>query len=294
MTTQTPVDLSIVIVNFNTKSYTDACISAIKESMKDAPITVEIVLVDNASTDGSVEMLEMNHPDITLMKNTENIGFGRGSNLGIILAKGSYVLLLNSDTIPVGNAIAKLYEFALHHPKSFVGPKLLNADRSPQPSCGPMVTLPVVFGLLFLKGDVIGLTRWSPTKVKSVDWVSGAALIARKKLFVSDLMFDEDIFMYMEEMDLLYRAKKKGISVLFYPGSQIIHFGSGSSTNGRKEPILQIYKGFLYFYQKHFPGSRVGILKFLLRVKAIIGIIVGTFVGNKRLRETYAEAYRLV
>lgn len=292
--TEQQVDLSIVIVNWNTKKMTDECISAVKESVKDTPMSVEIVLVDNASTDGSIEMLEMNHPDITLIKNKENIGFGRANNKGILASKGTFTFLLNSDTIPVGRAIPKLFDFSLHHPKSFVGPKLLNADRSPQTSCGPGMSLPVIFAALFLKGDVIGLTRWSPTKTKAVDWVSGAAMIAPKKLFISNLLFDEDIFMYMEEIDLLYRAKQKGLSVYFYPGSQIIHFGGGSSVNKRKGPVLNIFKGFLFLYKKHFPGWRVSVLRTFLHLKAMVGVVVGTLTGNKELKEIYAEAYRLV
>ena len=210
------------------------------------------------------------------------------------MSHGDYILLLNSDTVVLPNSIQRLYQFGIRHTASFTGPKLLNADRSPQASCGPFFSLPVVFTALFLKGDALGITRWSPNTVRKVDWVSGACLLGAKKLFSDDLLFDEKIFMYMEEIDLLYRARKKGYLTYFFPGSHIVHVGSGSSINKRKGPVLNIYRGFLYFYTKHYSRVQLRLLKILLRVKAVIAYTVGWATQNQLLKETYEEAYRLV
>lgn len=287
------MDLSIVIVSFNTKKLLDDCLASVGRSLKETQLSYEVIVVDNVSTDGTREMLKKKYTWVQTIFNSENVGFGRANNQGMKKAVGEYIFLLNSDTIILNNAIAKLLSFAKQHPKTFVGPKLLNLDRSVQTSCGPFFSLPVVFAALFLRGDRIGLTRWSPNRTRGVDWVSGAALMGPKKLFMDNLFFDEKIFMYMEEIDLLYRAKKKGYKTLFYPRSVIIHLGSGSSTNKKKGPVLNIYRGVKYFYIKHHAPWKVRILLFLLKAKAAIAWCIGVLTGSAYLKETYAEAYKL-
>jgi len=253
-----------------------------------------VIVVDNVSTDGTREMLAKKYPKVISILNKDNIGFGRANNQGIQKSKGEYVLLLNSDTIIPNHAIKKLYDFTKKHPRSFVGPKLLNMNRTSQTSCGPFFSLPVVFASLFLKGDVIGLTRFSPRQTKRVDWVSGACIMAAKKLFMDNLLFDEKIFMYMEEIDLLMRAKRKGYGTYFYAGSPIIHLGGGSSVNKRTGPVLNIYKGLLYVYNKHCSKRSLVVLRLLLRLKAYFSIGVGMVTGSTYLKTTYAEALKLV
>ncbi len=288
------MELSVVIVSFNTKELLRHCLTSLLASLRRWQLAAEIIVIDNVSTDGTREMLQGEFPTIRTIFNRENVGFGRANNQGIKLAKGEYVLLLNSDTVTLNNAIGKLLDFAHSHPQSFVGPKLVNSDRSPQTSCGPFFTLPVVFAALFLRGDRFGLTRWSPTRVQQVDWVSGACLLGKRALFLDDLLFDENIFMYMEEIDLLYRASQKGIKTYFYPGSQVIHVGSASSPTKRKGPVLNIYRGLLYFYKKHYRPWQLRILKVLLKLKAQMALIVGILTGDEYLKSTYAEAYQLV
>jgi GT2 family glycosyltransferase len=288
------MDLSIIIVSYNTKKLTHDCLSSIIKSLKGESIRWEIILIDNVSTDGTREMLKEKFPKVTTILNRENVGFGKANNQGIAKASGEYIFLLNSDTLVLNHAISKLLAFARQHPNAFVGGKLLNLDHSAQTSCGPFFSLPVVIAALFLKGDVLGLTRWSPNSVRKVDWVSGACIMAPKKLFMNDLLFDAQIFMYMEEIDLLYRAKLKGYPTYFYPRSLIIHLGAGSSTNKRKGPVLNIYKGLLYFYKKHRSPFALQCLRVLLKAKAVLAWSIGAIMGKEHLTETYAEAYTLV
>lgn len=287
------MDLSIIIVSFNTQKLLDDCLASVFRSLKGTKITFEVIVVDNVSVDGTREMLKKKYPDVRTILNKENVGFGKANNQGMKQARGNYIFLLNSDTIVLNDAIGKLVAFAKQHPKSFVGPKLLNLDRSPQTSCGPFFSLTVVFASLFLRGDKIGLTRWSPNSVRRVDWVSGAALMGSRKLFMDDLLFDEKIFMYMEEIDLLYRARQKGYHTLFYPRSVIIHLGSGSSTNKRKGPVLNIYRGLIYFFQKHRGRLSLAVLRMLLKLKAALAWLIGILTASQYLKETYAEAYKL-
>lgn len=288
------MDISFIIISYNTEKILDECLASIFSTLKSSTLTFEIIIVDNVSTDGTRNMLAKKYPNVQTMLNSENVGFGRANNQGIRASKGEYTVLINSDTVSLPGAFVSLYEFAKAHPNDFVGPKLLNTDRSAQTSCGYFFTLPVVFASLFLKGDVNGLIRWSPDETKKVDWVSGACFMGRRDVFLDDLLFDERIFMYMEEVDLLMRAKRKGHDTYFHHESEIIHIGGGSSKNKRTGPVLNIYKGLIFVYKKHYTRQALSVLKFFLRVKAIISVLIGFVVGSEYLKKTYVEAYTLV
>ena len=174
-----------------------------------------------------------------------------------------------------------------------MGGKLLNKDMTSQPSCGPFYSLPVVFAALFLRGDYYGLTRYSPKIVKEVDWISGACILTKKEFLDSINGFDENIFMYMDEIDLLYRAKKSNYKVFYYPYAKFIHLGSASSAS-RKYPILQVFNGLIYFYKKHYSAPNLILLIFMLKLKALIGLTLGKVFNNTYLKETYGKAFKLV
>jgi N-acetylglucosaminyl-diphospho-decaprenol L-rhamnosyltransferase len=283
------MDLSIIIPSFNTKDLLDRCLESIYRTLKKTSLSFEVIVIDNNSSDGSVELLNKKYEQVIKVFNKENVGYGKANNIGIKRAIGTQILLLNSDCVVLDDAIDKLYRFSLSHPKSFIGGKLFNEDTSPQTSCGPFYTLPIVFVMLFLKGDTFHITRSSPSSIKQVDWVSGACIMAPKSLFESVGGFDEGIFMYMEEIDLLYRAKEKGYTTLFYPEAHIIHSGAASSKN-KKEPVVNIYRGLVYFYNEHYPKWQIKVLKFFLSLKARIVICIGTILGKKETVRLYEKA----
>lgn len=288
------LDLSIIIVSYNTKQLLEDCLNSVVNSLSGSGVTYEIIVVDNISTDGTRQMLAAKFKDVRTILNDNNVGFGKANNQGINIARGKYILLLNSDTVALGNALVKLLHFCCQKNHAFVGAKLLNNDRSAQTSCGPFLSLPVVFAALFLKGDRLGMTRFSPNKPRRVDWVSGACIMAPKTLFRDGLLFDESIFMYMEEIDLLYRAAKKGYKTYFTPSAKIVHYGAASSQKKRKQPVLNIYRGLEYFYKRHYGPVDLFLLKVLLGIKAAGAYIVGLLMGDSYLKETYAEAFKLV
>jgi GT2 family glycosyltransferase len=294
-------DLSIVIISYNTEKITIDCLKSIIESLKNSSLKYEIIVVDNASKDNSVSSIKKLKSEIknrnlkiNLIENKENIGFGPANNQAVKLAKSDYLLFLNSDIIVLKASIEKLYNFYKQNEKlfNFLGGKLLNKDGTSQPSCGPMYTLPMIFAHLFLHGDYWGLTRYSPNKIKEADWISGACILTKKEYFEKLGGFDEKIFMYMEEIDLFYRAKKHGFKVFFYPEAQFIHLGSQSST-GRSFPILQVYQGLIYFYKKHFSKFSLFILIIMLKFKALIGFLIGKIINNQYLIQTYAKAWQI-
>ncbi|MBI4008797.1 glycosyltransferase family 2 protein [Candidatus Roizmanbacteria bacterium] len=297
-------DLSIIIVSHNTKKITQNCLESIIKSVKN--LSCQVIVVDNGSKDGTSENIkyqisnikttyQKSNISIKLHENTHNLGFGKANNQGLKLAQSDYILFLNSDIVVLDNSIEKLYDFYRNNEKKmqFLGGKLLNQDMTPQPSCGPAYSLPMVAAHLFLRGDYWGLTRYSPDSLKQVDWVSGACILTKKEYLEKIGGFDENIFMYMDEIDLLHRAKKQGYHIFFYPEAKFIHLGSASSSS-RKYPIIHVFNGLIYFYNKHHSKLDQFLLKIMLKLKASIGLILGYIFNNSYLKETYAKAFKLV
>lgn len=287
------MDLSIIILSYNTKDLLTRCLDSVFQSLINAQFSFEVIVVDNASRDGSRDILNKKYTQVIKIFNNGNVGYGRANNQGIQRAKGTYILLINSDIQVIGRSIEELYRFICAHPRSFAGGKLLNEDGSVQASCGPMVSLPVVALMLLGKGDALGITRYSPVGNKRVDWVSGACLIGEKHSFANVGLFDEGIFMYMDEIDLLYRAKQKGYAVYFVADARFVHTGAASS-KGRRTPVVNIYRGLLYFYRKHRSPYAGAAVKFLLAMKALAAIVLGRMIGKRDLVTTYEEALRVV
>lgn len=287
------MDLSIIIPSYNTKALLERCLISINTSLKESDVSHEVIVVDNASTDGSPELLRKKYPQVQLVCNTENVGYGKANNLAIKKAKGEYILLLNSDIVVQNDAIGLLYGFIKDKNKTFAGGKLYNVDGSAQASCGPFYSIPVVALMLFAKGDYWGATRTSPTTTRSVDWVSGACLIGQRSSFLDVGLFDEGIFMYMEDIDFLYRAKKKGYTTFFYPDARFTHAGAASSRE-RRTPVVNIYRGLMYFYRKHRGPASCATIRFMLTAKALAAIIGGRIMSKRDLSLIYEEAIRVV
>lgn len=311
--------LSFNMVSFNTKDLTVQAIRSLDRSIRKSWISatpsedVELVLVDNASSDGTVSEIQKLIPElcfsIKLISLNENSGFGRGHNLAAKESTGEYLFLLNTDTIALQDAVSKLFtQYLQYNPPNtfktsltyakdgnrmhFMGPKLLNEDMSPQTSCGPYYSLGVIFAALFLKGDYWGLTRSSPKVSSQTDWISGAAIMCKKEYFMELGGFDEGIFMYMEEIELLHRAKLKGMTTWFYPDAQWVHIGSASSN--KTYPTVQVFRGFAYLYKKHHSKLEQALVQYILKSKAYIAIGLGRLLNKPGLVETYIQALKVI
>lgn len=286
-------DLSLIIISCNTRELLRRCLLSIEESLKDTSFRTETLVVDNNSHDGSVLMVKENFPGVIIIENNANIGFGKANNQASVKASGNYLLFLNSDTEAKKDSIIKLYKFAqAQKDHSIIGGKLFNTDGSPQASCGHFYTLPIVVLSLFLKGDQLRLTRFSPERILSTDWVSGACFIVKHSFFKTLEGFDESIFMYMDEVDLCFRAKKIGGEIIFYPYAHFLHVGSASSSD-KRAPYINIFSGLLYFYSKHWPQEKRW-LKILLLIKAYIAVLIGSLIFNKSLVINYSKAIALI
>lgn len=287
------MDVSIIIPSFNTRVLLARCLTSVFATLQESNISHEVIVVDNASTDGSGKMVKKMFPAARIIQNTVNKGFGKANNQAIKSSAGRYILLLNSDIVVQDDAIGALYKFIKDKKKIFVGGKLFNVDGSAQASCGPFLTIPVVALMLFAKGDLWGATRSSPDSTKPVDWVSGACLMGEKKAFEDVGLFDEEIFMYMEDIDFLYRARKRGYRTFFCSDAQFIHAGAGSSGQ-RRTPVVNIYRGLLYFYRKHCGRVSYATIRFMLMVKALAAILGGRIMGKRDLSLIYEEAIGMV
>lgn len=303
------MELSVVIVNWNTKKLLEDCLSSIYEFTKN--IEFEVIVVDNGSADGSPAMVKKRFPKVKLIENSENLGFTKANNQGIKIAKGKFILLLNSDTYLIENSLRKLLDKARSIGKNLgaLGPLLLNENRSIQQSVGFFPNLPQILWWMSFLDDLPGGTLLNPYHIdhdsfyrndQKVDWVTGAAILVPKSVIDRVGPLDEEIFMYGEEVDWCFRIKKAGFEVYFTPETKIVHIGRGSAQKTATGAILGEYKGIVYFYQKHKGAVSLQIARFLLKMGALLRIIIFTILGHacrqagrKELAKSYAEAIKV-
>jgi GT2 family glycosyltransferase len=305
------MELSIIIVSYNTKLLLLDCVASIVKYTKN--LAYEIVVVDNGSTDGSVEALKANYAKskwLRIIQNKENKGFGAANNQGIDATSGTYVLLLNSDTLVGDNCLTEMVEWLEKHPKVGVAScALKNVDGTMQGTGGYFPTLAKVFTWMFFVEDIPFLDRlirpFHPvhgqsffyrgtsqyTKPREQDWVTGAFMLIPKKVLGTIGTFDEDYFMYTEEVDLCYRIKSAGLSVWYLPKWSITHLGSASST--REFPLLQEYKSIKLFYQKHMPTWHYPILRVFLKCGALLRIVLFGLLKGRQTAQIYAKAFTI-
>ncbi len=251
-------------------------------------------MVDNASTDSSVAMVRKKYPIVKLIASQKNLGYSAGNNLGLSKSTGRNILFLNSDTRILGNSLEIMLNcFDVYEDIGILGPRLINPDQTLQKSVGNFYSLGNV-ALMLLGGERLGFLRSSPDKFSIVDWISGSCMMIKRSVFERVGVLDDNLFMYMEEVEFCYRAKTKGILTGFIPEAKVIHQQLGSSSSGREQAIINIYKGLVYFYRKYYSGGKLSILTFLLKAKAYLAKTLGLISGNNHLIKTYDQALRFL
>ena len=242
--------LSIIIVNWNTANLTVDCIKSIFTDKGLKQLAYEIILVDNASSDDSIEKISKLKGPITIIKNKENVGFGRANNQGIKIAKGNYFLLLNTDTIILHSAISQSLDWLSSHPESYgCSAQLLNKDKSIQPSGGYFPNILNMACLLLHLDDLPFVNKIIPPfhphspnfythdnyykKDHPQDWLTGAFMLLRREVVEKVNGFNPKFFMYGEEMEMCYRIHLQypKMQLWYLVGPQIIHLGGASSKN---------------------------------------------------------------
>lgn len=263
--------LSIVIVNFNGRGHLENCLASLAAHPPAA--SHEVVVVDNASTDGSAVIAET-FPSVRLVQLPRNVGFSAGNNAGIRTTRGELVLLLNNDTVVPAGAIDRLVARLDAEPAAAVaGPRLVDGDGRAELSFGPMIS-PLgelrqkVVTRLHARG-VGFVERWverTTRRERYVDWVSGAALLVRRAVADEVGLLDERFFLYTEDVDFCAGVRAKGWKVLFTPGAQIVHLRGRSRSTAAKASNAAYRRSHLAFYEKHHPRF-VPLLRWYLRLK---------------------------
>lgn len=268
--------LSIVIVSWNTRDLLLECLTSVyATSMSD----IEVWVVDNASSDGTTDAVRQRFADVNVIVNHENGGFARANNQAIENCSGQYILLLNPDTKVLGQALIQLVDHLDHHPECGIcGPMLLNPDNTLQESCYPFPTLAREFWRLskldhLHSYGIYPMKEWEIDHPREVDVIQGAAFLVRKKCLDQIGLLDEDYFIYTEEVDLCYRAKKARWKIEWIPDAKVIHYGGQSTQQVATKMFLMLYATKVIFFRKHYGIFAAWIYKMILLVCAIPRII---------------------
>jgi GT2 family glycosyltransferase len=288
-------DLSIIIVNWNTHDLLNKCLNTINLHLGE--LDAEVLVIDNASSDGSVEMVQQEWPEVRLFQNETNEGFARANNKGIRESRGRYYLLLNTDTFVHPGAIETLLRFMDANPDTGAGGcRLYYGDGSLQRSCTSFPTLltelwqALWLDRLFPESEIFGkywMTYWDFNDVREVDSVIGACMILRREAIDEVGLFDESYFMYSEEVDLCYRLKKAGWKIRFTPKATATHIWGGTSKRIQEETtFLRLYRSRMLFFRKHYGRTAAFLFKVILILGSLMRVAGGSASFLFRKNET--------
>jgi GT2 family glycosyltransferase len=297
----TDLDLTIIVLSYNTKEITDECLMRVKKASqaaeKDLGNKIQTIVVDNASEDGSAEMIKKKHSWVRLIESVVNSGFSGGNNLAMKEVKTPFILLLNSDAYIEEDTLVKALEYFQKNPEcSGLGCKLEFADGRFQPSAGflpnPLNTMLWISGLSLLGLDAHPIHPRDKSffaKEKKVDWVMGAFLLIKKEVYDKTGGFDESIFMYGEEVEWCKRIKDNGFDIYYVPSFAITHLDKASSQFMLEKPLLNEIKGIVRFFKQHYKAQYWWV-KLVMRVSLMLRILAFSLLGNGQRRRAYMEA----
>jgi len=302
------VDVSIIIVSWNVADLLLACLASIDQAQTCHPqISLEVILVDSASQDDTVAQVRQRFPQVRLLPQTENIGFTKGNNLGLALAQGRALFLLNPDTIIIGDAIALLLAYLDAHPQvGIVGPHTLNTDGSTQSTRRRFPSRRLAFfESTWLQGlaprrwlDDYTLAQADDRATLDVDWVQGSALMLRRAVYEQVGGLDEAYIMYFEELDLCKRAKDAGWQVAYLGQASIIHHGGASSDQSGAWKHIHFQRSKLRYFRKVYgPGFAALLRLFLLAsygAQLALEALKGLLGHKPALRRQRVGVYRQV
>jgi GT2 family glycosyltransferase len=285
-------DISVSIVSFNTKDYLRACLTSLFARRDAGEVTLQVIVADNGSTDGSPEMVREEFPDAILVDPGGNVGYGRGNNAGIAAASGRYFLILNSDTEVPPGSLAALRDYLDNNPKvGMAGPQLLWPNGGNQPSCSTDPPLSVVFWeQTFLHKLVPGnkvtssyqMSNMDASKPQEVDQICGAGFFVRREAWEAIGGFDPEYFMYFEDIDFCIRLRRAGWPIVFLPDARITHHLGASSQKDwrvRARMISSHNQSRYYFYTKNEGKASGAWLKFMVVLGAAMRLFAWSLVS---------------
>jgi len=297
------MDLSIVIVNWNAKDYLRKCLESIYRNSES--LVFEVFTVDNGSADGSAEMVRREFPKVILIENKDNPGFGRANNQALRNCNGEFVLILNPDTEVLAGALGVMADFLRQKEKAgAVGAKLLNSDGTVQFTCARnFPTLLTEFFWLttlvrrFPDSKIVGhylMSYWDHNDRREVDCLSGSCIMARRDVLKGLGYFDENYFMYGEDVELCYRIKKGGWEIWYLPEAEIIHYGGGSSWKIAETAAIYDRIAMTIFFKKYYGFLTAAIYRIMcfligLAMSAVSAIILPFTSERKKMKKIFYE-----
>jgi len=299
------MDLSICIVNYNTKRLLRDCLVSL---FNDNPgrICFEVIVVDNSSSDGSVSMIQDAFPQVRLLINKENLGFAKANNQAMKKSRGRYILLLNSDTVVLPGAFEKMVGFLESTPKAgAVAPKLLNLDGTTQVGfnvrrlLSPKVTIShlLLLDKMFPQSKTIRDYRmldWNHNDIREIEQPAASCFLVRREVIDNIGMMDEGFFAWYTDVDLCLRMKQAGWKIFYLPEAQVYHHG-GQSTIGWKQAdlLVKTYRDLLHYYQKHFEFPTYNTIKLLTIVGMLLRMAVVLFLPHSiHVKSNYLDLDR--
>lgn len=259
------MQLSVIILNYNVKHFLELCVLSVQKAIQN--IDAEIIVVDNNSKDGSCELIKQRFPNVKLIENKENFGFPKGNNIGVDQAKGEYICILNPDTVVAEDTFIKILnsQFIIHNSQlGIIGCKLIDGSGKflPESKRGvptPWVAFTKIFGLykLFPKSKRFNqyyAQHLPKNQTGKVDVLVGAFMVMKRDLYLEIGGFDENCFMYSDDIDLSYMVLKSGRSNYYFSETSVIHF-KGESTVRDEKYMQRFQEAMTFFYNKHFKKS---------------------------------------
>lgn len=278
--------VSVIIVSYNVKHFLIQCIHSVLKAAND--VNIEIIVVDNVSKDGSVEAIKNTFPKVKVIANSENVGFSKANNQGIAIAQGEYILILNPDTVLPEDNLIKSIAFMLSHPKAgALGVRMIDGTGSflPESKRGlptPEVAFYKMFGLssIFKKSKRFGkyhLGFMDEDQDHAVEILSGAYMFFRKEVLDKIGGFDEDFFMYGEDIDLSWRVIKVGYQNYYLANNAIIHYKGESTKRGSVNYVKVFYEAMIIFANKHFAKRGASAFSFMIQLAVVLRALLTLF-----------------
>jgi GT2 family glycosyltransferase len=291
------MQLSVIILNYNVRYFLEQCVASVQEALSN--IDGEIIVVDNNSLDDSCEMMKTHFPNVKLIENTTNLGFPKGNNIGVAHAKGDYICILNPDTVVAEDTFEKVLAFAEKQKNiGIVGCKLIDGTGNFLPECKrgvptPFVALTKIFGLYKLFPKTALFNRYyaqhlSENETGKVGILVGAFMIMKRNLYQEIGGFDENCFMYSDDIDLSYMALKKGKTNYYFHETTVIHY-KGESTVKDGLYMKHFREAMQFFYRKHFRSSI--IFDVFMKIGAFFFALIKK--NQSKLKPLKAEEYVL-
>ena len=285
--------ISVIIVNYNVRDFLEQALLSVRRALRD--MQSQIIVVDNASVDGSVPMLKERFPEILLIENPENSGFSAANNQAIKQAEGEFIVLLNPDTVVQEDTFSKLLDFFSKNPQASAATcKILNPDGTFSIDCRHSIPGPATafwkmigFSKLFPKSKIFGkynLTYLDENQTYRVEGISGSFMMMRSEIVRKVGLLDEDFFMYCEDIDYCHRINQAGGEIYYVPDSQIIHYKGESTKKNNLDYVITFNRSLYKFYKKHYRQKYIFPLKWLILLGTILR---GSFIYVKNKLSLY-------